>query len=56
MRLKPVLSTRMPINGKATAGMIYTKLLTNPASEKLNPYFDIRNVLDKSKIVEWVKL
>ena len=45
MRLKPVLSTRMPMNGLATNGTIYTMLLTKPATEELNPYFDVRNVL-----------
>lgn len=52
MRLKPILSTRIPMNGKATAGMMYTKLFTKLASEKLNPYFDIRNTLDQSKILQ----
>lgn len=45
MRLRPVLSTRMPRNGEAPAEMRYTRLFKMLAWLELTEYLSIRNTL-----------
>ena len=50
MRLKPVLSTRMPRKGEAPAEMRYTRLLRMLAWDELTKYLSIRNTLQIEEV------